>query len=430
LPAARRKHPWLASLALAFGCAEAPPSTPNVVLIDVDCLRADHVSHLGYEHPTAAGLDAFREDAVLFTVARAPASASAASSASLLTGLPVSIHGASGPEPRLSDAPETLAEILRAAGFSTSALSHHFEISRPTGFAQGFDYFEGAAGPIEAHPDAGVMLDWLREWLATQPRQPFFLYLHPVNPHSPYRVPDGRSGALHGRPPAGGFEPGGEIEAAVMSGRRPARKLVGPRVRRSLVEQYDTAVRYTLDRVGEMIELLRHAGAYTDALVIVTGNHGEELFDHGGFGHGATLYEEVLRVPLYIKLPGEPRRHTVETPVSLLDVVPSVVDLLGLAPRTVAGHSLLPLMQAEPPADSERAFVAELREPQRRALARSLVRGRYKLIDTRRRYDQPSAGVELYDLVLDPGETDDISERAGDVVSHLRAQLDGAEAGD
>jgi len=395
-----------------------------VVVIDVDSLRADHVGHLGYQYDTSSGLDAFRAEAALFSAARAPSSTTLASSASLLTGVSPMRHGLAGASPRLSAEIATLAERLRERGFETVALSHHFELTRESGLARGFDWFESVPGPIEAHPDASVMLDWLREWLATPPDRPFFLYLHPVNSHAPYKVPADHRSALLGRPPTRAFVSGSDVEQAVMGGRRSARKLVTRRVQRSLIEQYDVSVRYTLDRVGEMLELLQHAGRYRDALVIVVGNHGEELFDHGGFGHGYTLYEEVLRVPLYLKLPGEVPSRRVETPVSLLDVVPTVLDVLGLEPNGLSGRSLAPLARGEARTEDDRSFVAWLDQPQRSASARTLLSGRYKLIDTVRRYDLPRGGVELYDLVLDPGERNDMADQASAVVEHLRAELD------
>jgi arylsulfatase A-like enzyme len=406
------------------GCAEAPPPPPNVVLIDVESLRADHLSHLGYRHPTASGLDALREEAALFAAARAPSSDTATSSASLLTGVEPWRHGVSGARPSLVPEVATLAERLAEQGFRTVAASHHHEISRKSGLARGFDWFESVPGPIESHPDAGVMLDWLREWLATRPEGPFFLYLHPTNPHSPYKVPPEHRGDLLGRPPTRAFTPGGELEQAVMSGHHGVRARVRRRIQRSLVEQYDTAVRYTLDRVGEMLELLRHDGSYQGALVIVTGNHGEELFDHGGFGHGATLYEEVLRVPLYLKLPGEESPRTIETPVSLLDVVPTVLDVLGREPGNLVGRSLAGLARGGAPAAGEPGFVAWLDQPRRAARARALLSGRYKLIDSLRRYDLPRGGVELYDLVLDPDESEDAAGSATAVVERLGAELD------
>jgi arylsulfatase A-like enzyme len=393
------------------------------VLIDVDSLRADHIGHLGYRHPTSSGLDALRADAALFTTARAPSSATITSSASLLTGVSPERHGLWGASPRLSAAVATLAELLGGQHFQTVALSHHFALSRDSGLARGFESFESVPGPIESHPDASVMVDWLREWLATRPDGPFFLYLHPTNPHSPFKVPAEHRSDLLGRPPKRAFTPGGEVEQAVMGGRTGVRKRMSLRMQRSLVEQYDAAVRYTLDRVGEMLELLRHDGSYRDALVIVAGNHGEELFDHGGFGHGFTLYEEVLRVPLYLKLPGQVSARTVETPVSLLDVVPTALDVLDLAPRDLEGRSLAGLARGEAPDASERSFVAWLEQPHNDASARALISGRYKLIDSLRRYDLPRGGVELYDLVLDPGERDDIAERATVVVERLRARL-------
>ncbi len=102
----------------------------------------------------------------------------------------------------MADAHQTLAESLRAAGWHTAGLSHHSGISREAGFAQGFDRFEAATGELERHPDVEAMVAWLREWLANDPPRPLLLYLHPMNAHGPYRVPNARRAALLGRPPS------------------------------------------------------------------------------------------------------------------------------------------------------------------------------------------------------------------------------------
>src|SRR5262249_55023071 len=180
--------------------------------------------------------------------------------------------------------------------------------------------------------DASDAVAFVREFLARDPPRPFFLYLHLMNTHGPYRVPPDRRSDLLGRPPLDGMRYGDPLMRAVLRDAPGARAQVTGAHVRSLTEQYDTAARYTLDRVGEILRLLEHAGAYRDAVIVLAADHGDELFEHGSFGHGATLYTEVLHVPLYLKPPGNVKALRGEEPVGLQDVAPTVLELLGLPP--------------------------------------------------------------------------------------------------
>jgi arylsulfatase len=383
-------------LPFALACPAPPERPPHVILIDIESLRADHVSHLGYTSDTARALDGFRDEAALFSQATAPSSDSVSSSASLLTGLAPQRHGALGADPRIDDAVETLAERLAAAGWHTAALSHHPNLSRERGFAQGFARFDGASGRPIAAPDAGDMVNWLREWLATEPPSPFFLYLHPMNLHGPYRVPSERTTVLLGREPDPAFRYDGRLMRAVMGRGAPAiRNRISPRQRQSLVEQYDTAARYTLDRVSEMLLLLEHSGALANAIVVITSNHGEELFDRGGFGHGTTLNREQIHVPLYVKPSWGTAIRSIDAPVSTLDVAPTILDWLALPKEGLDGVSLAGPLVGEPV--SERTFTYALDAPKRRARAFGIARERYHLIDVQQRYDTTQPVTQLYD---------------------------------
>lgn len=416
---------------LLCACADGAPRPPDVVLVDVESLRVDHLSHAGHPRPTAVGLDRLRERATLFTHARASSSDAASSTASLLTGLSPARAGLGGPPGRLDDRHETLAEVLSAAGWHAAGLSHHSGIASDRGFAQGFERFEAATGELAKHPDVGAMVAWLREWIASDPPRPFFLYLKPMNARGPYRVPARYRAELLGRPPSLALPFDGDLaRAARMPGRWRARREIREVHVRSLVEQYDTAVRYTLDRVGEMLSLLERAELFEDALVVVTSNHGEELFDHEGFGSGHTLHEELLRVPLYVKLPRGDAPARVDAPVSLEDVTPTLLELLDLASsagtpaRPTDGISLAPLLRGETTEPPERDFLHVLDATDPRVEERALLRGRYKLIDARRRADGTRNRSLLYDLALDPAEQEDIAPESRELVSELRAALE------
>jgi len=403
------------------GCSEPAPTRPDVVFIVADSLRADHLSHLGYEFPTAVSLDGFRDDAALFTQAFAPSPLCVPSTATLLTGLQPAQHRLGHAE-RLADGIDTLATRLRDAGYGTVGLSHHVRISAETGLDRGFDRFEGVEGAnLLDYPDASDAVAFVREFLARDPPRPFFLYLHLMNTHGPYRVPPDRRSDLLGRPPLDGMRYGDPLMRGVLRDAPGARAQVTTAHVRSLTEQYDTAARYTLDRVAEILRLLEHAGAYRDSVIVLAGDHGDELFEHGSFGHGATLYTEVLHVPLYVKPPGGAKGLRGEEPVGLQDVAPTVLELLGLPPLPGAGVSFAAWLRGgPPPGDPDRALLHEI--PGDPSRARAITAGRYKLI--RRGAEPGPVEVRLYDRVLDPRETTDIAAGGGELVSDLSRRLD------
>jgi arylsulfatase len=409
----------LAACGLVTACSDAAPGRPDVVVIVVDSLRADHLSHLGYEFPTAVSLDGFLADAAIFARAYAPSPASVPSTATLMTGLLPARHRL-GHEDRLGPDVETLASRLTDAGYTSFALSHHARVTAETGLDRGFERFQGTTSGLLDYPDASDAVAFVREFLARDPPRPFFLYLHLMNTHGPYRVPPDRQSELLGRPPQQDMHYGDALMRGVLRGAPAAKAQVATAHVRSLTEQYDTAARYTLDRVAEILRLLEHAGVYRDALIVLSGDHGDELFEHGSFGHGATLYTEVIHVPLYVKPPGGVAKLRMDAPVGLQDVAPTVLELLGLPPLG-DGVSFAGWLRGGPaPPTDERALLFEIPGDPRRT--RAIAADRYKLI--RQGADPGSATVRLYDRVLDPRETDDIAAGGGELVSELSRRLD------
>jgi arylsulfatase A-like enzyme len=413
---------------LAAGCAGGgDPGPPDVVLIVIDSLRADHLDHLGYALPTAAGLDALRSEATLFTRATTPAPAALPAMASLFTGWFPERHGVDTARDALPAGRPTLAELLHERGYATGGLTHHARLSRAAGFGRGFDRYEHPRGAEDDYADASELFAWLREWLASGPPRPFFVFLHAMNPHPPYRVPPDHRADLLGHPPARDFRWNDPIVTGIRRGRIALRIRFGRAQLQSLVEQYDTAVRYTTDRVGEMLELLRRTGVYDGALVVVVSDHGEELFDHGGFGHGDSLHGEQLHVPLYVKLPHQHQGRRVDVPVSILDLYPTLLEAAGVTPPPGDGRSLLPLLgDAPPPERWDRVFYYRVAQP--RAAARGIVDGRFKLVEIAHDYQGNRDVRRLYDLSLDPGEKTDVSAQGPEVAERLAGELERAFA--
>jgi arylsulfatase A-like enzyme/Tfp pilus assembly protein PilF len=377
-----------AALALALalgGCGReaARPGAP-VVLVTLDTLRADHLPAWGYRGGATPAIDRLVRDGVRFSNAWTAVPLTLPAHSSLLTGLLPPAHGVrSNVGYRLDgEAHPTLAALLRSHGYATGAAVSAYVLRGATGIASGFERFDDALEVRESAPlgaierPGGESLAAALGWLAGVERRPFFLWLHLFEPHAPYAPPEPFRGRF-----ASAYD--GEIAAAD-------------------------------DVLGRLLAELDRAGLYERALVIVAGDHGEGLGDHGEAEHGILLYRETLAVPLVVKLPGGARRgSTVDAPVSLVDVVPTVLARLGIAaPAGLAGVDLL-----APPVAGRRIY-GETMYPRIHlgwSELRSLVDARYQLID--------GPDPELYDLAADPRERDNLRQRERRAFAERQGEL-------
>lgn len=401
--------------------AHRPGARLNVLLYVADTLRADHLGCYGYERPTSPHIDAFARSAVLFERAVAQSSWTRPAVAALLTGRHPQEHGAR----RLMDAlrPDvpTMAEMLRAAGYATAAFVTNLNVAAKFGFARGFDNFHYLPERKDrpgVYASAAELNAAAFGWLAEHRAGPFFLYLHASDPHAPYR-PQG-PGARRFVPP--GIHP--TIDEAT-----PLRRLLAePRLATPdnvalLAGLYDADVAALDEGFGAVLAEVRKLGIAGSTLVVFVADHGEEFHEHGGFEHGRTLYEEVVRVPLIVRIPGRTRAgRRVSRLVRQIDVLPTVLGALGLeVPEDLPGR---PLLSEDGAADAS-APAAALMETRLhpRALA-GIVLGRWKAVW---REDRPGA-VKLFDLARDPGERRDLSAERPIVAGYakqtaLRVQL-------
>lgn len=398
-------------LALAgFGRCHRPPAR-NVVVVCVDTLRADHVSAYGYSRPTTPRLDALAREGVLFENALSAAPWTVPSVASLLTSLYPSQHGAgltgavrqldgNSPE-QLRPEAETLADRLRRAGFRTALYSANPYLWGR--FQRSFDHAE--AGRLSARD----LTDRALSWVGQTRHRPFFLYLQYMDLHQPITPPTRFAGHFD----AGGTAADAEEPADWRFVRQedwadPAFR--GFRERK--IALYDGALLYVDREIGRLVDGLQRLGRAGDTLVVVTADHGEEFWDHGeeerrlgddpraiwGVGHGHTLYQELLHVPLILSGPGAPAGTRVPCPVALLDVAPTILEALGLPP--VAGMRGRSLASAgfggAGGRCAPRPFAAE--SPAYGPDSKALAYDGWKLV---LRQGAPPA---LYDLAHDPGE--------------------------
>lgn len=320
------------------------PARPNVVIYLVDTLRKDHLGCYGYEKPVSPHLDRFAEGATLFENAIAQAPWTRPSVASILTGLGPLAHGVRTLDDRLPDAAETLPERLKAAGYRTAAFSTNWHVSRDTGLAQGFDDFlffpqDGASSAVNRR-----VLAWLD---GHRQARPFFLYVHAIDPHTPYDPPADlrRKFAPNAGPKAGTTESLKRIYA--VRGKRRAARIA------EVAPLYDAEIAANDRSFGALLSALRERNLFEDTLIVFVADHGEALGERGRFGHAQSLHAEELEIPLVVKLPGQARGERVSRLAQHIDLLPTLLAAAGLPPaRSLPGSDLFAPSGAEPAAFS------------------------------------------------------------------------------
>ncbi len=403
----RRVHAVCAALGV-LACAprqQQPPAPPTrVVVVVIDTLRADHLPAYGYAKDTAPFLSRLAREGVLFEHAYATSSWTAPSTASLFTSLYPFQHGvvlglratrklqARAGELRLRTLPEsveTLPEMLKQAGYATFGLTQNLNVSAQMGFAQGFDRFRNQPADDTAEVLHARLLAW-KPRIDAQPRS--FLYLHYLDPHSPYRE----------RAPL--FDPQSRGLARAVSA-------------------YDSEIRHVDGYLQRAYETF---GWERDTLLIVTADHGEEFGEHGSVEHGRTLFGEVLNVPLIMRLPdGRHGGRRVSEPVSLIDVLPTVRACVGRGPAPQdQGRALLDLARGVS-VPRARSLFAHLHRPEPNGHVRSQ---RAVLEAQRKLIAGLPHGASLFDLLRDPLDQDDLAAREPDAARVLSRRYDAFES--
>ncbi len=408
---------------LFAGCGEEI-RPPSIVLIVVDTLRADHLSQYGYAPATSPALDAFAAQATRFSSCYAPASWTTPSTASIFTGLLPVVHGAHAQGAALPDQAVTLAELLHEAGWRTVGISYNHNVTATTGFQQGFEHFEGFEGESGEYPDIAKMRRAVGR-LRFDSGRPLFLYLQPMNVHGPYRVPEEHAADLLGRSPDPKFRYAeGPAKKIMKSGKLELRAEIEAAYLDSHRDQYDTAIRYSMDQIAAILAKLRQHGVGDESLIVITADHGEELYEHQGFGHGYSLHREVLHVPLWIKLPGQTAGNVIEDWVSLTDLLPTILDTAGRRPPPdLSGRSLLPLIRGDAGVAAERLPpLFQTRWPGR-FVGAAVVQWPWKLLHVEESYDGLVDAYRLFHLGNDPHEQHDVAAEHREIVDRLARHL-------
>ena len=376
-----------------------------VVIIVVDTLRADHLGCYGCERDTSPNLDRLAADSTLYRRAISQAPWTTPSIGSLMTSRYPSALGIRDARSILDEEVVLLAEVLAPAGYTNSAVISHSFCSARWGFAQGFHEFdESMVVGHDAICGPGVT-DRALQILDQQKGERFFLWLHYFDPHFAY--------LSHPEYP---FDPDPDYDGPITPGMpfgdllRTRHRLKDPDLA-ELTRMYDSEIRLTDEAIGRVLDRLRELNLYDRSLIVFTGDHGEEFMEHGDLGHTKNLYGEVMHVPLLIKLPnGVPQK--VDRAVGLIDVYPTVLDVLGLTiEHDIAGRSLL----KEPRAAKPRPVFFET---SRKRILRGIVKGNLKMI-----HDVEADSYMMFDLEADPGEKKDIYSKNPDEKRALKGRL-------
>jgi arylsulfatase A-like enzyme len=418
------RRPYLAPLLAAAcaalaACSEQRPAAPaapaakNLVLVSIDTLRADRLGTYGHTRPTSPLLDTLAAQGVVFEDASSTAPWTLPAHLSLLTGLYPAGHGVRTHRHRLPDDVPTLSSVLAASGFECAAFVNAFFLGDRFGYARGFQPYRYIA---ESHARRGQttrVVEQATSWLRRSSAARRFLFVHLFDVHSDYKSRR-RYEDMFTRRDASRFD--GDTVVIWMGIRGDFE--FGPEDLEHLKGLYDASIRQLDDQLAPLFVHLQKSGAMQDTLVVVTSDHGEEFLDHGGMMHGGTHYRELLHVPLILIGPGLPAGMRIAAPVSLVDVMPTALDLLGVeAPPGIDGRSLRPLWEDGEESDG-RLLLAETGPMEIDAL-RSVRRGDLKLI-----VDSRTGSKQLFDLAGDPGETRDLAAERKDEVRELSERLE------
>jgi arylsulfatase A-like enzyme len=427
-------------LALA-ACRESrsPPNAgrSNVILINIDTLRADHLGCYGYPQRTSPVIDRLASEGVVFTDAAANSSYTRESVSALFSGMLPSHAGAAGWDAHPSNPSPTLAEVLHGAGYQTAFLDLTTMLAHES-FARGFDQVEHLTKRGRVSRKGPQLSQRTLDLIAAlDPQRPYFVYLHYLDPHGPYDPPPDALDRF-----------GGNLVETPLDLYRDLRPHL-PELRRQgfqpgspafldVVRRYDAEVFDTDRAVGRLLEGLRQRGALEHTMVVVTADHGEEFLEHDFVEHSWTLYEESIRVPLIFWAPGHLASTRVAGRVSTVDIYPTILGLLDVdfAVAGLDGKSLFTSGGGERrPADlGDREQISEVLIAERNVV-RAVCKGKWKYLSALRWLEPeerpaaaaipmanraavrgPTTGLwgpaiheELYDLTLDPGESHNLA---------------------
>ncbi len=329
-------------------------SMPNVILITISTLRADHVRCLGYARNTTPNFDKFCKGGILFRNAFAASSWTLPAHGSIFTSLYPSTHGAENLNNSLKQKYDTLAEILKKNGYYCAGFSSNPRLSKKYGFAQGFDFYDDYSAvtiltSMVFENEKSVDVNKLRtnnlvnnaaiRWLQNNTHEPLFMFIHYYDNHWDYLPPAPYNGLYD--PNYKGPINGTGISKEPLFSNPPSGRDI-----QHIISLYDGEVRQTDDDLGEMLNFLTEKNFLANNIIIILGDHGEEFYEHGHTSHHG-LYDELTHIPLVMAIPGSKiQSKIIDSLVTQVDILPTVLDYLKIPMSTVChGKSLKPLIE-------------------------------------------------------------------------------------
>lgn len=391
-----------------------PSQEYNVILISLDTLRSDKLGCYGYERDTSPNIDSLAKESVLFSQCFAQAPYTITSHVSMLTGLWPVNHGIySTTYHKLNKSIITLADLLRLRGYFTGAFTGGGAMSAFFGYSKGFDFYNERRENVQGDT-ARKIYQLSADWIRNNKEKKFFLFIHTYQIHSPYEPPP----------------PYDEMFIAEDASYRKSSEInefkgfwgeIPDNIRENVIALYDGEIRYTDEAlIGPLVSLLKELDIYDRSLIFVTSDHGEEFYEHNGWGHSHTLYNELIKVPLIIKFPrNQFAGEKIDSLVRSVDIMPTILEMIGidLKKNISDGESLLAMIKGNEMQD--RIFFSELKYQDDFPDKISSNLDRYKLIlnesfteEQLSRFMIPPPKIdqeELYDLNADPQEKRNIA---------------------
>lgn len=406
-------------IAIATGCSsEPPPALPNLILIVIDTLRADHLGCYGYEHDTSPNIDKFADSGVLFQNAYCQMPTTGPSHASIFTSKHPRSHGVLKNGWVLSDTFPTIAQILKENGYTTAAVVSSFALASKFGFSKGFDFYdekltlEGSTMSIleqwEGHAMTGgfdqradLATQKAVRWIQQNDKKPFFLWVHYFDPHSPYAPPEPYEKKF--------------IKNADNGTDR-------------IIAKYDGEIKFVDEEVGKLLNVIKKKRLDPNTLIIIISDHGEGLGQHNWLAHGMFLYDEQMRIALMMSFPNViPRGIEIDSLVQTIDILPTVLHLMGLEYKEdFSGNSLVKMIQNPGDSSSHPVFLERRRYGPSSILHAMAPGNKFALRDGNMKYIwAPEEGTEeLYNLAADPAELKNIVNRHRETADKMRDMIE------
>ena len=390
---------------------------PNIILISIDALRADHLSCYGYHRNTSPNIDQLAREGILFKNGFSQVTWTLASHASIFLSQYVWRHNVKNPHTeRLTDSCTTLAEILKNENYATAAFTGGGTLSSSYGFDQGFEIYRDGIPGRRGHHEIASYLSKLLSWLDSVRNRKFFLFIHTYDVHGPYNSPSpdfdlytkGRCEGKHLRTSKG-------ISPRQLKGLK-----LTPEEIDHIMAVYDGCINYVDDQLGKLFIKLDQLGIDDNTIIIVTADHGEAFKEHGKLGHCGKPYIEEVHVPLIMRGPEIPRNRIYKNYVQHIDIVPTILEILNIPQKKeMQGRSLLPLINnCEIEKDYKTYGFGEDRDKPQRPFSISLRTKEWTYIMNQ------GAADELYDRIHDPKEQKNLIKKRPIIAQRLREELE------